>query len=597
MGSSDSVVSLIKSRLDLAAVIGEYVPLQKKGGRYWGLCPFHQEKTPSFSVTPDRGIFHCFGCQKGGDLFTFVMEIEKVPFAEALRICAQKAGVDLPDRGEPSDAPRREAYVELYRRVAGSFHHLLMKTPRGEGPRRYLEGRGLDGRIMEEFLLGYAPAQRGWLWEFLLQKKYSGEFLAKSGLFLESSRGGSRSLFAHRIVFPIANSRGEVIAFGGRALEEGVPKYLNTPETEYFRKGENLFGLDKAVKPIRTEGFFIVVEGYMDLLALHQAGIHHVVAPLGTSLTDMQVKLLKRYAPRAVLLFDSDAAGRKAAVRALELCERNGVEASVAAVQRDKDPADLMAKGQADAIREAVGKAEPGFSWLLRGALAAHDPGSPEGRAHVCETLFPLCAATESRVKQESWLDMTADAIGVDRDAVKRDFRDRQARTPAPREPRREPAEAAAGKKAVGPELFLLIAAALNRGAFEELRKLGIAADDLNDPSARELFIALEESYRAADSSLETVLARLGDEGLRQVLREKASTDEFAMNPMRIVADGARRIRLRAFERRRDMKIADLRRCQQNNDLRELSEIQGEIAYLVGEIENLKVGDHARNQD
>jgi len=595
MGTSESVISQIKSRLDLATVIGEYVTLHKKGGRYWGLCPFHQEKTPSFTVSPDRGIFHCFGCQKGGDLLTFIMEIEKVPFPEALRICAHKAGVELPTAGEPSDAPKRDAYMELYRRVAGSFHHLLMKTAQGEAPRRYLLGRGLEERVLEEFQLGYAPADRGWLWDFLLAKNYTGEFLRKSGLFVESSRGGSRSLFGHRIVFPIANARGETIAFGGRALEEGVPKYLNTPETDYFRKGENLFGLDKAVKPIRTEGFFIVVEGYMDLLALHQAGIHHVVAPLGTALTEQQVKLLKRYASRAVLLFDSDAAGRKAAVRSLELCERSEVEASVAAVQGDKDPADLMAKGESDAIRTAVQGAAAGFSWLLEGALASHGNRTPEGRTRVCDDLFPLCGATESRVKQESWLDMLADALGVDRDAVRRDFQASQARGPAPRDAR-QPAQQPL-KRTIGPELFLMIAAALNRGAFEEVRKRGVGADDLDEAPARELFIALEESFRAGDSSLEDVASRLADEGLRMLLREKASTDEFTMNPMQMIADGTRRIRLRSFERRRDQKIADLRRFQEKNDLSALSEIQGEITYLVGEIENLKVGYHAGNQD
>jgi DNA primase len=469
-----------------------------------------------------------------------------------------------------------------------------MKTERGKGPRRYLAGRGMDGRIMEEFSLGYAPADRGWLWGFLSQRNYTEEFLRQSGLFLESSRGGTMSLFAHRIVFPIANARGETIAFGGRALEDGVPKYLNTPETDYFRKGENLFGLDKSVKPIRTEGCFILVEGYMDLLALHQAGIHHVAAPLGTALTDMQVKILKRYASRAVLLFDSDAAGRKAAVRALELCERNGVEASVAEVSGDKDPADLMARGDAEAIRAAVRDAAPGFLWLLRGSLATHGCTSPEGRSRVCGDLFPLCAAADSRVRQESWLDMIADAIEVDRDAVRRDFRDSRARQPAPRDARRQASEE---KRAVGPELFLMIAAALNRGAFEEVRRRGVGADDLDDAAARDLFLALEESYRAGDSSLAAVLSRLADEGLRTILREKASTDEFAMNPLRIVADGTRRIRLRSFERSRDRKIAELRRAQGKEDPRVLSEIQGEIAYLVGEIENLKVGDHARTQD
>jgi len=247
----ESTLSEIRDKLDIAEVIGEHVTLQRKGGRYWGLCPFHQEKSPSFTVTPEKGVFYCFGCHKGGTVFDFVMEVEKVPWRDAVELLAKKAGVEIPHEEDERGGIKREVVFELYRRVAGSFHWLLTEGPQAEAARGYLERRGVQRETMNAFQLGYAPADREWLFRFLLQKSYSAEFLGQVGLFLDGSRGRGGALFANRIMFPIANARGEILAFGGRALGDGQPKYLNSPETAFFRKGENLFGMDKAGQAIR----------------------------------------------------------------------------------------------------------------------------------------------------------------------------------------------------------------------------------------------------------------------------------------------------------------------------------------------------------
>ncbi|HET6487905.1 MAG TPA: DNA primase, partial [Spirochaetia bacterium] len=286
----DSTLSEIRDRVDIAEVIGEHVSLQRRGSRFWGLCPFHQEKTPSFSVTPERGVFYCFGCHKGGTIFDFVMETEKVPWRDAVQMLARKAGIELPQDDPDPDGLPREAFLELHRRVAGSFHWLLTEGQQAAAARQYLESRGVTGESIEAFQLGYAPPDRQWLHGFLVQKGYSPEFLARTGLFVEGSREQAMALFGNRIMFPIANARGEVLAFGGRALGSGQPKYLNSPETAFFRKGEHLFGMDRAAQAIRTDGFFVLVEGYMDVIAMHQAGFSAAVAPLGTSLTDRQAR-------------------------------------------------------------------------------------------------------------------------------------------------------------------------------------------------------------------------------------------------------------------------------------------------------------------
>jgi DNA primase len=318
----ESTLSEIRSRIDIAEVIAEHVTLQRRGGRYWGLCPFHQEKSASFTVTPDKGVYYCFGCHKGGTVFDFIMEVEKVPWRDAVEILAKKAGIEIPQEDEEQGGIKRGTFFELYRRVAGSFHWLLTEGAQAESARKYLGERGLRRETIEQFQLGYAPLDRNWLFQFLAQKSYSQEFLSKTGLFIENAGGSGVAFFANRIMFPISNARGEIIAFGGRALGDSQPKYLNSPETAFFRKRENLFGMDKAASAIRGAGFFVLVEGYMDVCAVHQAGIANCVAPLGTALTEQQVRLLKRYATKAVLLFDGDEPGQKATDRAIEMLEK-----------------------------------------------------------------------------------------------------------------------------------------------------------------------------------------------------------------------------------------------------------------------------------
>src|SRR5208337_4930187 len=261
-----------------------------------------------------------------------------------------------------------------------------------------------------------------WLFKFLEQKSYSPDFLRKVGLFVDNARGSGGAFFAGRIMFPISNARGEIIAFGGRATGEAQPKYLNSPETAFFRKGENLFGLDKAAPAIRKEGRFILVEGYMDVIAMHQAGFTACVAPLGTALTESQVRVLKRCADKAILLFDSDAAGQKATDRAIELLEKQDLLVQVAVVGDGKDPADLVQRGREDDLRSLLEKPQDSFSYSLGKALSAHDRTRAEGKERIRDALFPFVAAAASPMRKDGYLGLLADNLGVDADAVRRDF-------------------------------------------------------------------------------------------------------------------------------------------------------------------------------
>ena len=593
----ESTLSAIRDRLDIAEVIGESVTLQRRGGRYWGLCPFHQEKSPSFTVTPDKGVFYCFGCQKGGTIFDFVMEIEKVPWRDAVELLAKKAGIEIPREDDQRDGIARESFLELYRRVAGSFHWLLTEGQQGEAARAYLASRGVLRETIDAFQIGYAPPDRDWLFRFLSQKSYSADFLGKVGLFIDSERGRGGAFFASRIMFPISNARGEVLAFGGRAMGDGQPKYLNSPETAFFRKGENLFGLDKAVHAIRTAGFFVLVEGYMDVVAMHQEGFTNCVAPLGTALTEQQVRVLKRLAPRALLLFDSDPAGQKATERAIELMEAQDLIVQVAVVSGGKDPAELVQKGEQQALRGLLEKPQDSFPYSLGKALAANDRTRAEGREKVRDLLFPFVAAAASPMRKDGYLALLADSLGVDVRAAREDFSawlgNRQ-RGSSRRESARDwqgREQGGTGGSAVSPDLFLMIAVALHRELFPVVRNGGLVLADLDDDRAARLYVALEEAFRAGEEGFESLCARLDDPALRDLVIRKVASGEFDVNEERMVADGVRRIRQRALRKKTDLVSAELRRLEKEAvDPARTRELLAEKMHLDSELERLKTG-------
>jgi DNA primase len=590
-------LSEIRNRLDIAEVIGEHVALQRKGGRFWGLCPFHQEKSPSFSVTPDKGVFYCFGCHKGGTVFDFVMEAEKVPWRDAVEILAKKAGIEIPHEEEELGGIKRETFFELYRRVAGSFQWLLSTGTQAEAARKYLERRGVTQETIGKFQLGYAPPDREWLHRFLLQKSYSADFLSKTGLFAESSQNRSLSLFANRVMFPISNPRGEILAFGGRILGEGQPKYLNSPETPFFRKGENLYGMDLAGPAIRTAGFFILVEGYMDVLAMHQAGIANCVAPLGTALTEQQVRLLKRYAPKGLLLFDGDEAGRKATSRAIEMLESKDLIVEVVEIPGGADPADLVQKGDIVALKGLLEHPQESFPYLVDKALAAYGRAGAEGRERMRDALFPFIAAPASQLRKDGYLTLLADTLGADVQALRGDFqawtsRRRFGGPGAARGGARGQGPAPAPREqggAVAPDLFLMLAVAANRELFAIVRNGGIVISDLDDERARSLFVALEESFRAEEKGFEEFCARIEDPGLRDLAIRKVSSGEFDMNQERLVADGVRRIRQRALGKKIETLATEMKRAEKESaDPARMRELLAEKMHLDSELERLK---------
>ncbi len=345
---SEDIVEEVRQRNDIVGVISSYVKLQRAGSNYKGLCPFHNEKTPSFSVSPGKQMYHCFGCGVGGNVFTFVMEYENFTFVEAIRYLAERSGMDLPQVEATEDAKRQadlKSRLFEINRIAAKYFYYQLQSERGKAVCEYFSRRGLTEQTIGKFGLGYSNVFQDDLYQYLKKQGYDDELLKQSGLVTLDEKRGAHDKFWNRAMFPIMDVNNKVIAFGGRVLGEGMPKYLNSPETKLFDKSRNLYGLNFARQSRKS--FIILCEGYMDVIALHQAGFTHAVASLGTALTEAQASLLKRYTEEVLITYDSDGAGVKAALRAIPILKDAGLSVKIVNLQPYKDP-DEFIKGLGD---------------------------------------------------------------------------------------------------------------------------------------------------------------------------------------------------------------------------------------------------------
>ena len=414
-------VAKIKSKVDIVEVISEYIPLKKMGRNFKCPCPFHQEKSPSFTVSPERQIWHCFGCSKGGDVFSFLMEYEHIEFGEALKILADKTGVTLvasPLRTEREN--KRETIFKLNSLAAQFYNFLLTKHPSGKNALLYLtEKRKTPVALINTFNLGFAPSQNG-LTTFLTKKKGYKDFdLIDAGLAFKG-RYGLQDFFHNRIIFPITDSRGNIAAFSGRALdnlEESGPKYVNTKETAVYIKGDTVFGLNLAKDAIKKEGKVIVVEGEFDVITSHREGIDNIVAVKGTALTENQIRLLKRFAKKLVFCFDTDPAGTEAQRRSIELIEKEGVSAAVIVPPQGKDPDELLNENPT-LFKKAIKNDIHIYDFIIDSALAASDPKTVDGKEKILQKTLPFLAIIDNEVLKEHYLKKLADSLSTSLDSV-----------------------------------------------------------------------------------------------------------------------------------------------------------------------------------
>lgn len=556
-GIPEDKIAEIKAKADLVEVISEFVSLRKSGKNFLGLCPFHAERTPSFTVNAEKGIFHCFGCGAGGSIFNFLMRTNNWTFPEAARELAKRTRVDLPAAELSEEEKRRRSLqarlFEINETAAEYYHGVLLSRKEGAEGREYLAARGLSAETIREHRLGFAPP--GWdsLTLFLEKKGAPANLCESLGLIIPRKAGtplpgrpNHFDRFRRRIIFPIIQEGGRIAGFGGRIVDESPgadglppPKYLNSPESAVYRKGQTFYGLNAARGAIRETGTAVIVEGYMDLLSLHQEGIRNVVASLGTALTAAQVALLARQAKEAVLVFDADESGRKAAERSLELFLDEGFSAKVASLPPGFDPDSFVRREKSAGFRRILDEAVPVIDYLLRQALRRHGTQTVEGKVRIVRELLPALNRLRDPLERNLYVEQIAQRLGLKEADLRASLRRREEPAPDVSRPGKPPAPAAPVHERILLQLMVLNPRYMP--AVEE--ELGPEA--LTDPRYRK--VARELALLGAgrkDGDPASLLLLLEDEDSKSLVAELILEEERITDAERMFQDCLRKIRL-----------------------------------------------------
>lgn len=417
---SEEFIEEVRGKNDIVDVISDYVKLQKKGSSYFGLCPFHNEKSPSFSVSRSKQMYYCFGCGAGGNVFTFIMEYENFTFVEAVKFLAERVGMELPVMEESQEAKQRTSLrntlLEI-NKTAAKYFYAQLKTEQGKRAYQYLTGRGLTRETITAFGLGYSNKYSDDLYKYLKKQGYSDDVLVKAGLITVQNGQSVYDKFWNRVMFPIMDVNNKVIGFGGRVMGDGKPKYLNSPETEIFDKSRNLYGLNRA----RTsrKKYFLICEGYMDVIALHQAGFTNAVATLGTALTTGHASLLKRYVNEVYLTYDSDDAGTRAAIRAIPILKQMGIVAKVIRMDPYKDPDEFIQNLGAEEFELRIQNASNGFLFTLEILEREYDLRSPEGKTQFHNEVARRLAEFEEEIERNNYIEAVAEKYHIGYDVLR----------------------------------------------------------------------------------------------------------------------------------------------------------------------------------
>ncbi len=567
----------IRQRIGLVDLVSVHVSLKKAGRYYKGLCPFHQEKTPSFHVDPERGLFHCFGCGVGGDAFDFLMRTANMTFTEAVHELARRAGVEIDTT--PGAAARSSEREALHRVLdAARAHYQEMLARRGGRAKEYMSRRGLDDEAAARFGLGFAPPGWDGLLAALGAKRYPAELLEQAGLAVARPGGGHYDVFRDRLIFPIVDLHDRTVAFGGRTLGDDQPTYLNSRESPVFTKGRMLYALSLARDAIRECGEALVVEGYMDAITCHQFGFRNAVASLGTALTSDQIALLRRFAPRVVLVYDADAAGEAAAERGLALCEEAELAARAAVLPAGEDPDGLIRRYGPEALDRTVRAAVPMFEYRIAQAEKRHNPDSREGKLALVDELLSVVRATINPVRAAEYVRVLAERFDLPEEALRQRLRarGRRGRPPAGEGVTVAPAGDRAREEAERLLVHLMVHEPSRREAVAE----GLTADSFGNPTHRALAAALLGGHAAGigelreelDEDAAALLTRLAFEPPPAAERDR---ERAAAEALRYLSQ----VQPAAVERERVWE--ELKAAQARGDEAEVRRLQAQYAALI----------------
>lgn len=500
----EDIIEEVRSRNDIVDFISTYVSLKKKGNSYFGLCPFHNEKSPSFSVSRDKQMYYCFGCGAGGNIYTFLMEYENFSFPEAVRFLAERAGMELPEEELDDEAKRQmdeKARLREMNKLAANYFYYLLHQKRGEKGLAYLKNRGITDETIRKFGLGYADIYKDDLYRFLKSKGYSDEELKNSALVTIDERRGGSDKFWNRVMFPIVDVNHRVIGFGGRVMGDGTPKYLNSKETKLFDKSRNLYGLNFARSSRKKE--IILCEGYMDVISMHQAGFTNAVAALGTAFTSGHGTLLKRYTENVILSFDSDEAGQRAILRAIPILKDAGLTVRVLDLTPYKDPDEFIKGLGGEALEERIQKAMSSFMFQIKVLSGRYDQGDPDDRTKFQHEAAKLLAGIEEPLERQNYIE----AVSREYYMGQKEFSElvdyygtnayvqRQEKQRSQREERNASKEEVRETKRKQPQKLLLTWLVNEPVLFEKLQGL-IGPDDFYEPIYHGVALMLFEQYR-----------------------------------------------------------------------------------------------------
>lgn len=511
----EELIEEIRARNDIVSVISEYVKLQRRGSSYFGLCPFHNEKSPSFSVSPDKQMYYCFGCGAGGNVFTFLQEYENYSFPEALKYLADRAGVELPKEELSQEARRQQdlkTQILNVNKMAAKYFYYQLRSENGKQAMEYLKKRELSPETMKSFGLGYANKYSNDLYLYLKKQGISDELLKESGLMNVDEKRGMYDKFWNRVIFPIMDVNNRVIGFGGRVMGDGKPKYLNSPETKVFDKSRNLYGLNVARTSRKKQ--FLLCEGYMDVISLHQAGFKNAVASLGTALTTQHAGLLKRYTNEVILTYDSDEAGVRAALRAIPILKAAGISARVLHMDPYKDPDEFIKALGAEAFQERIDQAQNSFLFELSILENQYNLKDPEGKTTFFEKAAEKLLEFDQELERENYIQAVAEKYRISFDSLRR-MVNRQAMkgvVKKEREKDREVQKRQQTREDGGRTCQKLLLTWLieKKGLYDRL-KAYLAPSDFTDPLYREVAEKLFEQLKAGEVNPARILSAYED--------------------------------------------------------------------------------------
>ena len=586
----EGIIDEIQTRTDIAELIGRYVPLKRSGRHFKGNCPFHKERTPSFMVNTDKQIFHCFGCGVGGNIFSFLMQHDRLTFPEAVRQLGDQTGVHVPDREPGSDSHARESLLALTEKICGYFERLLQEPVGGKTAREYLAKRGVSERTRQQFRIGLAP--NGWD-RLLTAAKGTGvsaERLEAAGLVIQG-KSGHYDRFRQRLMFPITDVRGRVIGFGGRSLDGTEPKYLNGPETMLYTKGHHLFGLAQAKDAMVREKSVVVVEGYFDCVVLAEGGVTHVVSPLGTALTADQARVLKRYVERVVLAFDADAAGEQATLRGIDLLVEAGLQVQVAQLPSGVDPDECLRAYGRERFQHLLDHGLEIFDFLMQSALHRYPGTGMEEKTRVAQFMLPTIAKVPNAILRSEYVRQLADRLDVDEQAMAQELRKIQPRLASvsrtgqggasPDQLMTARAQWMRRPIAQGPER-LLTGLMLDDPDRWEAAQRHMTLDDVTDPVLRQVLAMVCELRSAGHAATPAhIVSRLQEAGQGPLVTELVELAQSVPSKDAVLHDCVRRIRTQARKRLLAQLREQIRAAQDAGHDAEVSRLLAEYQEQV----------------